>query len=277
MLIRYPNASWWLIGVIFLTVLLKEGLAFYSRFLGKRINSDVLLADAWHHRLDAISSFLVVLAFVFSHFNWYFLDGPAGILISLIIVYSAYKIVKRPIDYLLGTPPQEELLGRIEELTLNFPEVHGVHDVIIHNYGEKMIISLHIEMDDHLSFLEAHRIAENVDKKLRDEINAHVTVHFDPVMERTPVYNKIESKIKEFCQKTPECDSFHDLRLYGSQKHLRVILDLVASPSSPESATEKLIENCQNFLKSEFPDVEKVSVKVEPKFSVSRKSRHDPV
>ena len=265
-------APWWIIGIILVTVLLKEGLAFFSRYLAKKINSPALNADAWHHHLDAISSLLVVVAFVFSHYHFPNLDGPAGILITLIILYSAYKIAKGPIDNLLGISPDEQILDKIEEITLRFPEVRGIHDIIVHNYGETLIITLDIEIDENLSFVKAHRIAENVDKILRQELNAYVTVHYDPVMRKTPIYLEVEKKLQEFCEATPGCFSFHDLRIYGREKNLRVMFDIVSDLNVKNISDQEIMEICREFLMKEFPAVKKVSIKIEPKFSISRKS-----
>jgi len=229
-------APWWIIGIILVTVLLKEGLAFFSRYLAKKI-------------------------------NW-----PAGILITLIILYSAYKIAKGPIDNLLGISPDEQILDKIEEITLRFPEVRGIHDIIVHNYGETLIITLDIEIDENLSFVKAHRIAENVDKILRQELNAYVTVHYDPVMRKTPIYLEVEKKLQEFCEATPGCFSFHDLRIYGREKNLRVMFDIVSDLNVKNVSDQKIMEICREFLMKEFPAVKKVSIKIEPKFSISRKS-----
>jgi cation diffusion facilitator family transporter len=265
-------APWWIIAIIFVTVLLKEALAIFAMFLSRKINSDTLKADAWHHRLDAITSLLVVISFIFSHYHFPYLDGPSGVLISFIIVYSAYQIARRPMDNLLGTVPDDEILDKIEKITLNFPEIRGLHDVVIHNYGENMAITLHIEIDEKVSFLAAHRLAEKVEKKLSEDLQAYVTIHFDPAMERTPLYRSIEEKVQEFCRSTPECDSFHDLRIFGRESHLKVYLDLVASRITPTNEEKELVESCKNFIAAQFPTIEKISVKVEPRFSVSRKS-----
>lgn len=269
------QVSWWVISIVFVTVLFKEGLALYSMKLSKKINSDTLKADAWHHRLDAISSLLVVLAFIFSYYGFSYLDGPVGILITLIIFYSAFKIAKSPIDHLLGMSPGEDLLHKIEKITLSFSEVKGVHDVIIHDYGEIMILSLHIEIDENLKFIEAHRIADNVDKSLRQELDAHVTIHFDPVMERTSNYKEVEKILQKFCRRHPDCDSFHDLRIYGKSKNLKLILDLVSTQDSKQISEQKLIEDCRKFILKNIRGVENVTIKVEPIFSISRKSRHN--
>ncbi len=269
------KVTWWITAIIFLTVIMKEGLAVYSFRISKKIQSYTVKADAWHHHLDAISSLLVVISFILADFGYPYLDGPIGVLITITILYSAYKIAKSPIDHLLGTPPNEKLLDKIEKITLSFPEVKGVHDVIIHNYGEMMVISLDIEIDENLPFIEAHNIAELIDKELRTELNSYVTIHFDPVMERTPVYQKIENVIRQFCTDNIGCDSFHDLRIYGKGANLTLIFDLVGAHDPKVLSDQKLIDKCKGYIYKHIPEVKKVSIKMEPMFSISRKSRHN--
>ncbi len=269
------KVTWWIVATIFLTVIVKEGLAIYSFRISKKIKSDTVKVDAWHHHLDAISSLLVVISLIFADLGYPYLDGPIGVLITITILYSAYKITKSPIDHLLGTTPSEKLLDKIEKITLSFPEVKGVHDVIIHNYGEMMVISLHIEIDENLPFIEAHNIAELVDIKLRTELNTYVTVHYDPIMERTPVYKKIENIVRQFCINNIECGSFHDLRIYGKGDNLTLIFDLVGTHDLKALSEQKLIDKCKGYIYKNIPEVKKVTIKMEPKFSISRKSRHN--
>jgi len=270
-------APWWIIGFVFFTVILKEGLAIFTMRLSKKIHSQTLRADAYHHHQDAVSSLLVIIAFILSQFNMPYFDGPAGVIISLIIFYSAFEIAKTPIDHILGVAPDEDLLTKIERIALSFSKVQGVHDIIIHQYGQVKVISLHIEIGEHLSLNEAHYIAEEVDRKLRESIQAHVTVHVDPVMRRTPLYQKVEEKLIEFCKNTNLCESFHDLRLLGENNRFRLVVDLVTKKNSNKKSDQQLIQDLRNFVLKNIPEVTDVLVKVEPKFSVSRRSRHNPI
>ncbi len=268
-------AEWWIIGVVLATVVVKEIAANYTGKLSGKIKSATLRADSWHHHLDAITSLLVVISFIFSHYHFPYLDGPVGVIIALVILYSAYGIAKSPIDNLLGKPPDEQLLTRIEEIALSFPQVRGVHDIIIHNYGEMMIISLDIEVDETLTLIDAHRISEEVDDALRRDLNAYVTVHYDPVMARTPLYREVEKKIRQFCRESPECAGFHDLRVYEQGEQLRLLFDLVIRQEAKKGSDARLVENCKTFIAKNIPGVTEMNIKVEPKFSVSRKSRND--
>ncbi|MFZ0389473.1 MAG: cation diffusion facilitator family transporter [Calditrichia bacterium] len=269
------TAPWWIILILFLTVLLKEGLALFTMKLGNKISSATLKADSWHHHLDAISTLLVILAFLLAPLNLPVLDGVVGVLIALIILYSAYGIARNPMDHLLGAPPSHELLSKIENAALSFSEIIGVHDIIIHNYGDQMILSLHIEVDENLSLTTAHRLSEKVEQKLRESIDAYVTVHVDPVMERTPLYREVENKIMEFSRNTDEVDGFHDLRIYQKHSGLRIFFDLVAAFHLGEEASRRIEEKCKQFMKEAFPAILEISIKIEPKFSVSRRSRHN--
>ncbi len=269
------DAPLWVIGVLILSIVLKEAMAVYSRRISRRIDSTSLEADAWHHHQDAISTLLVIASFLFTRINFPYLDGPIGLLIAGYILYTAYVIAKTPIDHLLGTAPDESVVSRLEEITLAFPGVRGIHDIIVHHYGDQLIISLHIEVDDDLSLKQAHHISEQVNQLLRDELNAYVTIHVDPVMERTPFYRTVEAKIREFCHQNPACFGFHDLRLFGEETGLDIAFDLVIAADAKSGEEEKLIKQCQQYLRGQFPTLRRISIKVEPKFSISRRSRHD--
>lgn len=269
------TAPWWIIAVLVLTILLKEGLALFSGYLARKIYSPTLKADAWHHHLDAVSTLFVVATFLFAHYHLPNMDGPAGIVISLIILYSAYGIAREPIDQLLGSAPGDRLLSRIEEIALSFPEVLGVHDIIVHRYGETTIISLHIEVDENLSLRKAHAITEKVDQAIRREMGAYVVVHADPVMERTGEYQSVERLLREFCEKQSGCDSFHDLRMESDEEKIRLSFDLVSNHQETHVDDGELMRQCEGFLRQKMGNVGDIRIKVEPKFSITRKSRHN--
>ncbi len=271
------SAPLWLIGVLIGTILVKEGLFFLSRHYARMINSSALEADAWHHHQDAISTMMVVAAFGASRLGFPYLDAPVGILIALYILYTAFQIAKKPVDQLLGLAPSDKFLNDIEEIVLSFREVRGVHDIIVHQYGENSIFSLHIEVDENLTLNEAHNISEAVNAELRDRLKAYVTIHVDPVMKRTPRYRAIESSIRQFCESNPNCETFHDLRIAGDDQHLHLYFDLVLSSHASKGSELELEEACRQYLQKKYPRLTYMTTKVEPRFSISRKSRHDAV
>lgn len=135
------SASWLVLIVIFTTIVIKELLALFARELGIMIDSKTLEADFLHHRSDVIATTFVVLALISSRYGYTSIDGIAGILVSLIIIYSGYTIAKEAVNPLLGEAPSKEIIQRIEEIAKGFDGVYGVHDMIVHQYGRERLVS----------------------------------------------------------------------------------------------------------------------------------------
>ena len=157
------NISWLPIIIIFLTIFFKEWLGQFSNFLAKKIGSLALEADAWHHRTDAISSLLVVIALIASKYGFIYLDGIVGLVIGAYIIYLGWDIAKKSIDQLLGESADDELIKEIKNIVLQEEQVKNIHDLIVHQYGEQKLLSLHIEIPSNLTLSEAHTIADNVE------------------------------------------------------------------------------------------------------------------
>ncbi|MGC8757976.1 MAG: cation diffusion facilitator family transporter [Caldisericaceae bacterium] len=159
----------------------KEWMASFSIFLGKKINSGALIADAWHHRSDAIASALVAIGLIFMKFNLYFVDGILALFVAALIGWVAVELTLSSSNLLIGEAPDAELVEKIGEAALSVKGVIGLHDVYVHDYLTNKIISLHVEVNDDLSVDEAHEIATNVEDKVKEAAQAYnVTAHIDP-------------------------------------------------------------------------------------------------
>ena len=142
------TASFGVILLITGTIFIKELMARFSYVLGDMIDSKALKADALHHRTDAISTVLVVVALIASHFGFSRIDGIMGACVSLIIFYSAYEIDKEAVNPLLGEAVSKETLKEIERIAKSHEGILGVHDIIFHKYVQTSVISLHVEVSD---------------------------------------------------------------------------------------------------------------------------------
>lgn len=159
---------------------LKELMAAFSIWLGRRIDSMALLADAWHHRSDAIASVLVAVAVVGAIYRVYWLDGLFGIGVSVLIVYTGFELGRSAADYLLGSSPSDKILSSIREEAAVVNGVVGVHDVNVHDYGLRHAISLHVEVQAAMNVSQAHLIADEVERRIAKKMNADTVVHIDP-------------------------------------------------------------------------------------------------
>ncbi|MGE5599252.1 MAG: cation diffusion facilitator family transporter [Bacteroidota bacterium] len=168
------------VGVMVLSGIAKELMASFSSWLGKRIESSALVADAWHHRSDAVASVLVAVAIVGAIFRVYWLDGLFGVGVSFLIAYTGIDLGRSSINDLLGRSPSLETLKTIQDEAAAVDGVVGVHDVNVHDYGQRLAVSLHVEVEPNLDVTRAHFIADEVEKRIIEKMKADAVVHVDP-------------------------------------------------------------------------------------------------
>lgn len=173
------NLALW---IAVLSILTKEGLYRYTIITGKKINSKVLIADAHHHRSDAISSVAALIGILGSKLGYPILDPLAGFAVSIFIARIGIKIFREATHELLdGTPPA----GRVEEIEtqiIQIPGVRGINNIKIRTYGPSYYIELAIVVDNNLNIEEAHNVSVKVQKYIKrlNEDVKEVFIHLDP-------------------------------------------------------------------------------------------------
>ncbi|MBU7013211.1 MAG: cation-efflux pump [Theionarchaea archaeon] len=163
--------------VILSTAAAKEILARYSLYLSRKINSHALLADAWHHRSDALAVIPVAFGILASIYGYYWVDAISGMLVSGVIVYVGYTIARDASSTLLGKAPPDDLIFQVKRLA-SHAGITDIHSVNVHHYGERKVISMHIQVEP-MGLKEAHAIADDVEQKIEEELNASAVVHID--------------------------------------------------------------------------------------------------
>ncbi len=263
---RPIEASWTIIGVIFLTVLLKEGLAQFSKELGKMIHSATLEADYWHHHTDAIAAILVIIAMILGKFNFPYLDGYAGVLVSFIIIFMGFKIAKQSSDCLLGASPDPELISKIKEIVQSFHEVLNVYDIVVHQYGRSKIATLHIEISDAYSLQEAHEIVEHIEDEVTRRLNIPLSIHTDPVNLRDRQIQAVRKFLDDYIQKSDLAIGYNDLWMKKDAAGKHLIFDIVLKSRAPEEKIEPLKEEIRHIIRQKFPSIKEVTINVDPTY-----------
>ncbi len=248
-----------IILAIAVTIVLKEILSRYSMLLGEKLDSVALKADAHHHKTDVYATALVIVSIILSQIGINRIDGFIGVLIAIYIAYIAYDMCKKAINPLLGEKPSETVINDIKKIATSFENIEGIHDIIVHNYGDKNIISFHIEIPDSLSPVEIHDIADEVEKKVSKLYNATCVIHQDPVNKDHPYYEKVKNILDEII----ENQMYHDLKLIGTEKKFNVIFDININPD------KKTIENIKKTLKESIKEIDAVIIKIEPAYVYS--------
>ena len=257
------DSNWLMVTILLFTIIIKEITARYAKFLSNKIASGLLHADAWHHRIDAISSVLVIIALIAGKFGYPAADGWAGLGISLILIYTGLDIAKDSIDDLIGKPPKENELETIRQIVLNVPNALGVHDIVVHSYGINNFISVHVEIDASKTAAEAHDISEEVEQKLREVIDSDPTVHLDPVNPNDPIGKEVNIFLLELIKKENQIISFHDVRAVSTKNHNLILFGVNVKLGVGNSQIVELNRRLVELLKEKFSKYD-INIKISP-------------
>lgn len=168
------------------SIVVKEILYRYTIKVGKSLDSQAVIANAWHHRSDAFSSIGVLVGIagaIFLGEPWRVLDPIAAIVVSLFIVKVAFDLVKPALDELLERSLPAEVEQRIEQIILSVEGVSSPHHLRTRRIGSAYAIEIHIRMDGNMTLHEAHRITTTVEQRLKAEFgqSTHIGIHTEPV------------------------------------------------------------------------------------------------
>jgi cation diffusion facilitator family transporter len=169
------------IVVFAVSAVLKEGLAQWSVRVGRRIDAPALVADAWHHRSDAVASAVIVVgALLGSRFWW--VDGVLGLAVAAMILHAAYDIIKDAAQRLMGAAPDAAFEARVREVVCGVApcdaEPHHLH---LHSYGGHHELTLHLYLPADMTVAQAHAYSEKIEAALAEQLGVEATVHVDPL------------------------------------------------------------------------------------------------
>lgn len=222
--------SWTVVVVLVMAILIKLWQASFNRAAGRRIGSLTLIATAADSRNDVISTTAVLLSLLIDHFAQVQLDGWMGLAVAAFIIWSGISLVRETISPLLGEAPDSELVRQIETLSMSYDGVLGIHDLEVHNYGPgKIFASIHIEVDGAVDVMVSHDLVDNIEHRLRQDLNINITAHLDPVNVKDPNRVPLTELLREAIEEVPDFLSFHDLRIVPGPTHTNVIFDVVVS------------------------------------------------
>lgn len=168
-----------------ISIVVKEALYRYTVKRGKALDSSSVVANAWHHRSDALSSIGTAIGIggaVFLGEQWRILDPIAAVVVSIFIVKVAVELIKPCIDELVERSLPEEVEQRIHALILQSPQVSSPHHLRTRRIGGYIAIEVHIRMDGQISLSEAHQVASDIERRLKAEFGekTHIGIHMEP-------------------------------------------------------------------------------------------------
>jgi cation diffusion facilitator family transporter len=169
------------ITVTIISIVFKEGLAQYAFWAARKTGSNSLRADGIHHRTDAISSALILVGIFIGNYFWW-MDGVLGIIVALMILWSAYGILKDANSRLLGEAPDPKLKKKIEEIAKKVTSLNlNIHHIHVHDYVDHKELVFHILLPDDMSVIDSHQLTVKVEQQLKKELGMVATIHVEPV------------------------------------------------------------------------------------------------
>ena len=240
-----PTYSVWAILILAVSVLVKLWMCLFNRKLGKKIDSEALIATAQDSLNDMVATSVILLSVGVSMliklpFN---LDAVMGILVALFILYSGLASAKDTLDQILGTPPDKKLIKEIEDTILSFKEFKGIHDLIIHNYGPgRQFASVHVEVPQDSDIVKCHEQIDLCEKLIDEKLNISLVIHMDPIDVNNETIAKAKESIINAVKEIDNNMSVHDFRMTpAGEKRTNLIFDVVV-PSAVKMSHEELGE-----------------------------------
>ncbi len=229
----------------------------YNRALAKRYDSPALRAVAFDSLSDTVATGAVLVSALITHYvkmpEWVRPDAWSGLLVSLFILYTGLKSVKETTAPLLGKRPDPEFVSAIEEATLSFEGIGGVHDVIVHDYGPgRVFVSLHAEVPADADVRDIHEVIDNAEKYLSDRFRCVATIHMDPIITDDPETTRLRTlAVDALLAIGPEL-SIHDFRAVQGPQNKTLLFD-VSVPYTYTESDEALRERIENAVAERIP------------------------
>ena len=246
--------SWLSIGVLAASILVKLWLSGFNRAVGKKIDSETLMATAADSRNDVLTTGAVLLSTILCSLTGYgIIDGIMGVGVAAFILWSGWGLVMDTLSPLLGESPSPELVEHIERTVMSYPGVLGVHDLMVHDYGPgHQFASLHVEFPAETDPLTAHDVIDNIENDFLKKDRLQVTIHYDPIVTADASVGVLRARLKEHARQLDPQLSIHDLRIVPGDSHTNVLFDLVFPAGYTGDIDQMLAKMCQ-FVKEQDP------------------------
>lgn len=239
------------VTILLISIMVKFWMYAYNKKLSKTYDSSLLEATALDSISDVCGTTAVLVSTLLSpvlHFN---LDGYMGIVVSGIILYGAYGLLRDMINSLIGEAPDPELVHNIVDMIMAHPVILGVHDMMLHNYGpNKIFASAHVEVDSSKDIFETHDHIDNIEREVKENMNIDLVLHMDPVKVNDPETELYREKVVEAIHQIDPKWGFHDFRIVSGPTHANLVFDLVI-PFEEKYTQEEIEEMLLKHIESD--------------------------
>ena len=226
-----PTFSTTAIIILVVSILIKLWLFFFNRKIGKIIDSSALVATAKDSLNDCIATAAILISaivtrFVSVPFN---LDAVMALLVSLFIMWAGFCSARDTLNEILGGPPEPQLIKDINDTILSFDEFHGIHDLIVHNYGPgRQFASVHVEVPHDADIVACHEKIDICEKLVCEKLGVNLVIHMDPIDTDDKAVASAKEKMVNILKNVDKKLTLHDFRMTpAGDTRTNLIFDVV--------------------------------------------------
>lgn len=211
------------------SILVKIWMSRFNTVLGNKIDNISMLTAAQDSKNDVYVTLISLVAMLLAAFTKGFpFDGVAGVLLSIFLFYQGFQMAMGIINKLLGTPADHKLVQKITKQILSHPEIMGVHDVMIHDYGPGVKIgSAHAEVDGSMDIMVAHDVIDQAEQEVQENCHVMMTLHMDPLNLSDPTILHYRTIVLRILHQIDPHLSMHDFRTVTGDTHTNLIFDVL--------------------------------------------------
>lgn len=217
-----------IVAILAASILVKLYMYSYNRKIAAAIDSAAMKATATDSLSDSLATLAVLLATLADHFTGLHIDGWCGLLVGLFICRAGISAARDTINPLLGQPPEKEFVEQIRRIVLSHPDVLGMHDLIVHNYGPgRVMISLHAEVSAKGDILRLHDTIDNIERELQKQLRCNAVIHMDPIENDDAETEKQKKAVLAILAEIDPNITMHDFRIVQGPTHTNLIFDVM--------------------------------------------------
>ena len=241
------------VWVLCASILVKLFMMLFNLKMGRRINSNALLATAADSRNDVMTTSAVLAASIVEHFYDVRIDGVMGIAVSLFILYSGIKLAGETMSPLLGEGANPELQKQITDYIDGCPMVLGCHDLMVHDYGPgRRYASIHVEIDKNEDPMACHARIDRMERECLKNYGTHLVIHYDPVVTDDPEVNSTKRLVNTIIKVRDGRLTIHDFRMVDDGESVKMSFDMILPEDlrGQEQSIKETVEKALNSLDS---------------------------
>ena len=241
------------VWVLCASILVKLFMMLFNLKMGRRINSNALLATAADSRNDVMTTSAVLAASIVEHFYDVRIDGVMGIAVSLFILYSGIKLAGETMSPLLGEGANPELQKQITDYINGCPMVLGCHDLMVHDYGPgRRYASIHVEIDKNEDPMACHARIDRMERECLKNYGTHLVIHYDPVVTDDPEVNSTKRLVNTIIKVRDGRLTIHDFRMVDYGESVKMSFDMILPEDlrGQEQSIKETVEKALNSLDS---------------------------